>query len=139
MHSRVTSQELVNSALQEITTLSLLEFKEVRAQEGTVVIDIRDVRELHRLGKIPEAVHMPRGMLEFWFDAECPYYSKEVLADAERVVLYCAAGARSALAALTIKNMGIKQVSHLEGGFNHWLAVGEDIERVEDKHHPASS
>jgi len=94
---------------------------------GTTVIDIRDFRELYTKGKIPGALHMPRGMLEFWIDPASEYY-REVFEPTKRYVLYCAGGGRSALAAKVMKDMGYLDVGHLEPGFGGWEADERDIE-----------
>jgi rhodanese-related sulfurtransferase len=84
-----------------------------------VFVDIRDVRELEREGMIPNALHAPRGMLEFWVDPESPYY-KPIFGEGKRLILYCASAWRSALATETLQKMGIPKVCHLEGGFSAW-------------------
>lgn len=88
-----------------------------------VFVDIRDVRELERDGKIPGAFHAPRGMLEFWADPESPYH-KPVFASGKRLLLYCASAWRSALATDTLQTMGVPRVCHLEGGFSAWKKAG---------------
>ena len=91
-----TSKELVDEAMDKIKTLSPLEFKELQKQKpDLVLIDIRDIRELKKTGKIKGAKHMPRGMLEFWLDPESPYYKKDITPDKTKV-LYCASNWRSA-------------------------------------------
>ena len=81
------------------------------------LIDIRDVRELERDGKVEGSNHIPRGMLEFWLDPESPYFKEGKLDQKKEMVLFCAGGLRSALAAKTLKDMGFKNVSHIDGGF----------------------
>jgi rhodanese-related sulfurtransferase len=90
---------------------------------ATVFVDIRDVRELEREGMIPGAFHAPRGMLEFWVDPESPYY-KPVFTQDKTFVLYCQADWRGVLAAATLKEMGLPNVFHLEGGYGEWRKAG---------------
>jgi rhodanese-related sulfurtransferase len=96
--------------------------------DGSVVfVDLRDPRELKREGRIPGAVHCPRGMLEFWIDPESPYH-KPVFAEDKRFVFFCAGGWRSALAAAAAQDMGLKPVAHLGGGMGAWKAAGGPVE-----------
>ena len=94
-----------------------------------MVVDIRDFRELYQKGKVPGAVHAPRGRLEFWIDPPSQYY-RDVFNPDKRYVLYCAAGGRSALAAKTMKDMGYPEVAHLEAGFGGWEEAGFEVEDV---------
>ncbi len=96
---------------------------------STIVIDIRDYRELYLKGKIPGAVHAPRGMLEFWVDPASEYH-RSVFDPSRRYILYCAGGGRSALAAKAMKDMGYPDVAHLEPGFGGWEEAGFEIEDV---------
>ena len=121
-------RELVARAEAEIETLSPDEVDARIGNEGVVLVDLRDIRELRREGKIPEAVHVPRGMLEFWIDPDCPYYKKEFFDDASEVIFYCNKGWRSALAAQAAQNMGVDNVSHMDGGFERWNL---DVGRIE--------
>jgi rhodanese-related sulfurtransferase len=97
-------------------------------QDGeAVLVDIRDIRELERDGRIESAVHVPRGMLEFWFDPASPYH-RPVLADAsKKYVLFCAAGWRSALSAKTLGDMGFENIAHVDGGFGALKAAGATV------------
>lgn len=93
-------------------------------------IDVRDVRELSKTGRIPGAKHCPRGMLEFWIDKESPYH-KPLFAEDALFVFYCASGWRSALAAQTAKQMGLRRVTHLKGGITAWIDAGKPTENRE--------
>jgi rhodanese-related sulfurtransferase len=95
-----------------------------------VIIDIRDVRELQRDGKIPGSFHCPRGMLEFWIDPSSPYH-KDVFAQDKKFVFHCASGWRSALATQVAQRMGLKPVAHIESGFTGWKKAGGPVEGVE--------
>jgi rhodanese-related sulfurtransferase len=128
--ARRTLAELVTEAKDAIDELSVEELQlEIDGGDVTVV-DIRDVRELWDKGTIPGAKSMPRGMLEFWFDPESPYFRDGVSFDG-RYVLYCAGGQRSALAAKVLQDIGYHNVGHLEVGFNGWATAGGAVEPVE--------
>ena len=99
---------------------------------GLVIVDIRDPREIERDGRIPGAFACTRGMLEFWIDPESPYH-KPVFGEDKRFVFFCAGGMRSALAAATAKEMGLKPVAHIEGGFGAWREAGGPVEKVAPK------
>jgi rhodanese-related sulfurtransferase len=127
---RTNINDLVADAKSRIEELSVDELRaEIDAGTATVV-DIRDVRERWSKGAIPGAKSMPRGMLEFWFDPESPYY-RDGLAFDQRYVLHCAGGARSALAAAALQDLGYTNVAHLTVGFNGWADAGGAVETVE--------
>lgn len=100
-----------------------------RELEGgdAVLVDIRDAPELEENGRIPGAIHIPRGMLEFRADDTSPYHQPP-LGPSKRVILHCASGGRSALAAQTLQEMGYENVSHLDGGFKAWKEAGKPTE-----------
>lgn len=126
---RRSVNDLVAEAKQRIEELSVDELQaEIDAGDVTVV-DIRDVRERWERGAIPGAKSMPRGMLEFWFDPESPYY-KGGFDFGDRYVLYCAGGGRSALAAVALQELGYANVAHLTVGFNGWKEAGGAVEDV---------
>tara|TARA_B100001057_G_scaffold17804_1_gene16467 strand:- start:10867 stop:11250 length:384 start_codon:yes stop_codon:yes gene_type:complete len=112
-----SSQTLVAEALKEIKTISTEEAYEMFINKKCNLIDIRDVRELERDGRIEDTNHIPRGMLEFWLDPESAYFKQGKLDLNKEMVLFCAGGMRSALAAKSLKDMGYKKVSHIDGGF----------------------
>ena len=112
-----SSHTLVSEALEEIKTISTDEAHEMLTNNQCNLIDIRDVRELEKEGKVENANHIPRGMLEFWLDPESIYFKKGKLDLDKEMVLFCAGGLRSALAAKSLKDMGFKKVSHIDGGF----------------------
>ncbi len=121
-----TARQLVNEAMASVHTLSLAQARAAHASGELLFVDLRDVRELEREGVIPGAVHAPRGMLEFWVDPESPYFHK-AFAAGKPLVLFCAAGWRSALAAKTLQDMGVESVSHIEGGYTAWKAAGAPV------------
>ena len=112
-----SSSELVNRALKEIKTISTDEAHKLVKNGETNLIDIRDVRELQKEGKVEGATHIPRGMLEFWLDPGSAYFKDGKLDLNKEIVLFCAGGLRSALAAKSLKDMGFEKVSHIDGGF----------------------
>ena len=112
-----SSSELVNKALKEIKTISTEEAHTMMKDGKSNLIDIRDIRELQNEGKVEGAIHIPRGMLEFWLDPESIYFKEGKLDLDKEMVLFCAGGLRSALAAKTLKDMGFDKVSHIDGGF----------------------
>ena len=112
-----SSQTLVSEALQEIKTISTDDAHEMFKDNKCNLIDIRDIRELQKEGQVEGANHIPRGMLEFWLDPESVYFKEGKLDLNKEMVLFCAGGLRSALAAKSLKDMGFKKVSHIEGGF----------------------
>ena len=112
-----SAQTLVSEALDHIKTISPDEALKMFNENQCNLIDIRDIRELQKEGQVEEANHIPRGMLEFWLDPESVYFKEGKLDLKKEMVLFCAGGLRSALAAKTLKDMGFKKVSHIDGGF----------------------
>jgi rhodanese-related sulfurtransferase len=129
---KVGYRQLVDAANREVETLSVKEALALAGRDDVQFVDLRDIRELEREGKIPGAFHCPRGMLEFWIDPSSPYH-KPVFAQDKRYVFFCAAGWRSALAAQTAQRMGLKPVAHIDGGFGAWKKAGGPAEAVEKK------
>jgi hypothetical protein len=133
MRLKLGYQELIANAMAQIETVPVEQAQQFLNDQNTVFVDIRDVRELERDGMIPNAIHAPRGMLEFWVDPDSPYY-KPVFGEGKRLVLYCASAWRSALAAEILQRMGVPGICHLEGGFGAWkkaeLPVAERSSRL---------
>jgi rhodanese-related sulfurtransferase len=127
---------LVADAEREIETLSVEEAAKLSGRDDVLFVDVRDIRELTRDGKMPGAFHCPRGMLEFWIDPDSPYH-KDIFAQDKKYVFFCAGGLRSALAAQTAQRMGLKPVAHIKGGFGGWKKSGGPVEAPEEK--PAKS
>ncbi len=123
---------LVDEANSRIETIPAAEAVKLHGREDIVLVDLRDPRELEREGKIPGAFHCPRGMLEFWIDPESPYH-KPIFAADKRFLFFCAGGWRSALAAATAQEMGLKPVAHLGGGFGAWKKEGGPVDVLPDK------
>jgi rhodanese-related sulfurtransferase len=117
---------LVEQAEAEIVTVSVDQANSAQSS-GALLVDLRDVREVKREGKIPGSYHVPRGMLEFWVDPDSPYYH-EALTAANELVLYCNLGWRSALAAKTLQDLGFAHVSHMARGLEAWKKSGRAVE-----------
>jgi rhodanese-related sulfurtransferase len=128
MKLKMGIKELVARAEDVIVSLTPAEVDQRLSAKGVLLVDLRDIRELQREGKIPGSVHVPRGMLEFWIDPESPYF-KQYFADAGEIILYCNKGWRSALSTYTVQEMGVENVSHMSGGFGAWV---KEVGRVEE-------
>ena len=112
-----SSQTLVAEALEKIKTISPDEAHKKFNEKKCNLIDIRDIRELEKQGRVEGANHIPRGMLEFWLDPQSAYFKDGKLDLNKEMILFCAGGLRSALAAKTLEDMGFENVSHVDGGF----------------------
>ncbi len=120
---------LVAAAQERVETISVEDAQQLLHDDAWLFVDLRDPRELAKLGTIPGAFRAPRGMLEFWIDPESPYH-KPALDDGRRLLLYCGSGWRSALAAAALADMGRDDVAHLDGGFTAWQRAGGPVETV---------
>ena len=121
-------ERLVAEAKARIETMPVEEAIEAAQAGEILLVDIRDIRELDRDGRIPGAFHAPRGMLEFWIDPASTYH-KPALATDKKLVLFCAAAARSSLATATLMDMGVSNVAELAGGFTAWRDAGGPVEK----------
>ena len=122
-----SSQDLVNNALKEIKTITSNEAAKLFKENKCNLIDIRDIRELERDGRVKNSLHIPRGMLEFWMDPSSPYYKQGKIDSSKETILFCAAGLRSALATKTLQDMGYQKVFSLRGGISDWINSGFDL------------
>ncbi len=120
-----SATDLVKEAKQQIENLTPQQVKQELSDGNATLIDIRESEELKENGKIPGSVHAPRGMLEFYADASLPYHRPE-FDNNKKIILHCASGGRSALAAVTLKQMGYENVAHLDGGIKAWKEAGMD-------------
>ena len=127
-----TVGQMVEDAKTRIQNLSIAQLEAEQKNPDVQVLDIRDVRERRKLGFIPGSQHVPRGMLEFWLDPTSHYYSGKV-DPTKRIIVYCAGGQRSALAADVLQNMGFPSVAHLEVGFTGWKDAGKAIEQEKER------
>ena len=112
-----SSQALVSEALKKIKTITVDEALKLTAEGNCNLIDIREKGELEKMGRVENSNHIPRGMLEFWLDPDGPYFKSGKLDMSKDMVLFCAGGLRSALAAKSLMEMGFENVSHIDGGF----------------------
>jgi rhodanese-related sulfurtransferase len=129
---KISYDALVEAARREIKELTPDEVMAEMPEGNVVIVDVRDIREIEREGRIPGSVHCPRGMLEFWIDPASPYF-KPVFGEAKRFVFHCALDWRSALATQTAQRMGLENVAHLKGGYKAWKTAGGAFERLEEK------
>ena len=123
-------KQLCAEAENMIRTVTVEEAIDMHGRDDVVIVDIRDVRELRREGRIPGSSHCPRGMLEFWIDPDSPYH-KEIFAQDKTFVFHCAGGLRSALATEAAQRMGLKPVVNMAGGFGAWRKAGGPVEDYE--------
>lgn len=121
-------KQLVAEANAEVQTWTVADAMAVLGRPDVAFVDIREPAELARDGAIPGAEPAPRGMLEFYADPESPYH-KAVFASGKTILLYCASAGRSALAARTLRDMGLEKVAHLAGGFKAWTAANGPVEK----------
>ena len=128
-----SSQTLVEEAQKSIETLSSSEVKTLYDNKEITLIDVRDIRELWKEGTIENSKHIPRGMLEFWLDPESTYYQSNKIKDIKKIVLFCALGWRSALAAKSLVDMGYTNVAHVNGGFDALKKSGLKVITKEKK------
>ena len=112
-----SSQTLVSEALTQVKTITADEALKLSNEGVCTLIDIREKGELDKTGRVENSNHIPRGMLEFWLDPEGPYFKSGKIDMNKELVLFCAGGLRSALAAKSLKEMGFEKVSHIDGGF----------------------
>ena len=119
---------LVDEANAQIETMSVKQVHDAMAEGDVVLVDIRDPREIERDGRIPGAFSCTRGMLEFWIDPASPY-AKPIFQEDKKFIFHCAGGLRSALAAKTADDMGLKPVAHMDGGFGAWKKAGLPVEK----------
>jgi rhodanese-related sulfurtransferase len=125
-----TAAELVSEAKQRVENLTVDQAADEIEQGDALLVDLREPAERVEQGAIPGAVHAPRGMLEFWADPASAYHRAEFDPN-RRVILHCASGGRSALAADTLQQMGYANVAHMDGGFNAWKAANRPVEDVQ--------
>jgi rhodanese-related sulfurtransferase len=119
---------MVAAAKDQIRSISPSEAKAKADAGEALLVDIRDIRELAREGRVPGAFHAPRGMLEFWVSPDSPYHKTE-LAEAKELILFCASAWRSALSVQTLQGMGVEAISEIEGGFAAWRDSGLPVEK----------
>ena len=128
-----SSQTLVEKANESIKVMSPEEVKDAYDKGEVTMVDVRDIRELWKEGTIKNAIHIPRGMLEFWLDPQSSYYQEKKIGNIKNIVLFCALGFRSALATKTLKDMGYNNVANAKGGFDSLKKAGLPVVTKEKK------
>ncbi|WP_111896265.1 rhodanese-like domain-containing protein [Acinetobacter sp. MB5] len=126
MSLKKSSKELVEEAQKKIVSLTFEQAKILLNNANTIFVDIREIHEINQFGTIPNALHVPRGILEFVVDPESPYFNP-ILGKNKKIILFCRSSWRSALAALTLQEMGIQDIAHLVGGFDAWIESGGEV------------
>jgi len=122
-----TLKQLMEAANAAVPKITPAEAREMIGKGNTLVVDVRDAPEVEKSGKIAGAVHVSRGMLEFRADPDSPYHDKNFSRD-KTLILYCASGGRSALAAKALKDLGYDQVYNV-GAFKDWAEHGGEVEK----------
>ena len=123
---------LVEEAKQKIKSINFKNAMKLHNEGETIFIDLRDIRELEKNGKIENAKHVPRGMLEFWIDPKSPYY-RDYFNAKNKFIFYCASGWRSSLSTKTALEMGLTNVLNLENGIDDWIKHNGPIEKFSKK------
>ena len=123
-------EQLLSEANRKIEHVSASEARSLHGGDTHIFVDLRDIRELRREGKIPGAFSCPRGMLEFWIDSASPYH-RDIFNQDKTYLFYCASGWRSALGAATAREMGLAPVAHIAGGFSAWREAGGPVEPID--------
>ena len=121
--------ELVENAKKNINYIETEDAIKIHSNKVNMFIDIRDIREIKKSGRILGAKHVPRGMLEFWIDPSSPYH-KKFFNENFNFIFYCASNWRSALATLAANNIGLLNTSNLIGGYNRWIELNGPIEKT---------
>jgi rhodanese-related sulfurtransferase len=130
-------QVLVDEAIAQVITYSVDQVRDRLNDSKVQIVDIRDPRELEKEGTLPGALLAPRGMLEFWVDPASPYFKPVFADESKEFILFCGAGWRSALATKTLRDMGMTNVAHIDGGFTAWKKA--DAPMVSLEQHKAES
>ncbi len=126
-----TVKQMVAAANEEVEEISVADAMKLIGNDDVLFVDLRDIRELAKTGRISGARHVPRGMLEMWIDPDTSYH-RDFFAEDKKFIFYCAGAWRSALAAKTAKDMGLAPVAHLEGGIKSWIDAGGPIDPPRD-------
>ncbi|MEM7270105.1 MAG: rhodanese-like domain-containing protein [Pseudomonadota bacterium] len=120
--------DMVKAAKAEIEQVSVEDAQARMDDDDFLLVDIRDIRELNRDGRVPGAFHAPRGMLEFWVSPDSPYHKDFFAQEGKKYVFFCAAAARSSLAVKTLQDMGLENAAEMTGGFKAWKDSGAPVE-----------
>ncbi len=128
VNAKESVADMVEQARRVIETVPVDKAVAMHGDPEVVFVDLRDVRELEREGRIPGAVHIPRGMVEFWVDPESPYYKAAIFDQDKRFAFYCNKDWRSALATEVVQRIGLQRACHIEGGYTAWKEAGGPTE-----------
>ena len=132
MTLKKSAAQMVADARARIEEIETSDLVGMVGDPDVVIVDIRDVRERQRSGFIPNSVHAPRGMVEFWVDPESPYFKEVFGEEGKKYVFHCASGWRSALTVETLQDMGF-EAAHLKEGFSTWADHGGPVEKPEPR------
>ena len=132
MTLKKSAAQMVADARARIEEIETSDLVGMVGDPDVVIVDIRDVRERQRSGFIPNSVHAPRGMVEFWVDPESPYFKEVFGEEGKKYVFHCASGWRSALTVATLQDMGF-EAAHLREGFSTWEKQGGPVEQAPPK------
>jgi len=121
-----TLETLLIEANDLVKRLSFEESNELIKNTQTVIVDVREESEVYNLGIIKNAIHIPRGLIEFKLSPNSPNNPVSINNNTN-ILVYCAGGYRSALAAKTLLDLGFKNVYNL-GGFQEWVECGGEIQ-----------
>ena len=124
-------KDMVVAAKARIEEMTAKQALDLLNDDNVLIVDIRDIRERHKLGYIPGSYHAPRGMLEFWVDPQSPYF-KDIFDSNKRFIFHCASGWRSALSVATLNDMGF-EAAHISDGFSGWVETGGPVEHSQTK------
>ena len=124
-------KDMVVAAKARIEEMTAKQALDLLNDDSVLIVDIRDIRERHKLGYIPGSYHAPRGMLEFWVDPQSPYF-KDIFDSNKRFIFHCASGWRSALSVATLNDMGF-EAAHISDGFSGWVKAGGPVEHSQPK------
>lgn len=121
--------QALKAQIENLSVEQLVEETDAVSAGDSLLLDLREIQEVVDLGTIPNAKHVPRGMMEFWADPSSPYF-RDYFGENKRTIVFCAGGGRSVYATLALQEMGFKDVAHLEVGFNGWKKAGQAVEDV---------
>ena len=125
-----TASDMVSEAKQRVENLTVDQVSRELERGEALLVDLRDPEERDQHGIIAGAVLAPRGMLEFYADPVSPYHRAE-FDPSRRIILHCASGGRSALAADMLRELGYGNVAHLDGGLKAWKEAGHPVEMAQ--------
>ncbi len=126
---KLSVQQMMATANAVIDTVSVHDALKCHSDPQIKFIDLRDDAEREQEGTIPGAIHATRSFLEFYADPAMPMHNP-VFSSGGMLILFCASGGRSTLAAKTLLDMGVPNVNNMAGGFAAWREADGLIERL---------